>query len=394
MKSKNDVASQLKVKTKGKKALKKPAQKLIELSEFIDQAFYEEGRNTPLPKMGAELKNRVKELDKDQSRSLLDLYYQIQRTRKGAGNQRSALKREVDYDTVAGDSMVTEWSEDYLKVMESQLKMALEVVGKSTHLGKWVTTIHGIGPIIATTLLAHIAMERVQTVGDVWNFSGMNPEKKWLKGQKRPWCARMKQMCYFVGESFVKVSGNPDAFYGQLYLERKKFEIDRNDSGENRQKAIDKAREIRKSAGETGSDALKWYDGCFKNGDHRRLLEVQAEVDDDQITQWQAEAKNPLTPAQIKSKIQVLTSAARLQWVKDNAGPVGSGDPMLPPGHVHGQARRWVVKIWLYHVMQIWMRIHSKGERELPLPWVIEHGGHAHMIECPYPWNGPDFKAL
>ena len=37
--------------------------------------------------------------------------------------------------------------------------------------------------------------------------------------------------CWKVGESFVKVSGKEDAFYGQLYVERKQQEQERNNLG-------------------------------------------------------------------------------------------------------------------------------------------------------------------
>ena len=43
--------------------------------------------------------------------------------------------------------------------------------------------------------------------------------------------ASLKNLCWKLGESFVKVSGSEDAFYGQEYAKRKKFEIDRNEQG-------------------------------------------------------------------------------------------------------------------------------------------------------------------
>lgn len=48
---------------------------------------------------------------------------------------------------------------------------------------------------------------------------------------KRPWNASLKVLCWKAGDSFVKVSNNPHAFYGVLYRERKLLEVERNNEG-------------------------------------------------------------------------------------------------------------------------------------------------------------------
>jgi hypothetical protein len=55
---------------------------------------------------------------------------------------------------------------------------------------------------------------------------------EWKKGQKRPWNARLKRLCWLIGECFVKVSNNPNDFYGHLYRQRKAYETQKNESGE------------------------------------------------------------------------------------------------------------------------------------------------------------------
>ena len=61
--------------------------------------------------------------------------------------------------------------------------------------------------------------------------AGADPTVEWRKGEKRPWNAALKTLCWKIGESFVKVSGREGDFYGQLYLRRKQYEQARNDSG-------------------------------------------------------------------------------------------------------------------------------------------------------------------
>lgn len=48
---------------------------------------------------------------------------------------------------------------------------------------------------------------------------------------RRPWDANLKTLCWKVGDSFVKVSGKPDAIYGMAYRERKIIEITNNEAG-------------------------------------------------------------------------------------------------------------------------------------------------------------------
>ena len=56
----------------------------------------------------------------------------------------------------------------------------------------------------------------------------MNPTVEWKKGEKRPWNASLKVLCWKIGESFVKVSSNPKDFYGKL-VRPIDLEIKRND---------------------------------------------------------------------------------------------------------------------------------------------------------------------
>jgi hypothetical protein len=48
---------------------------------------------------------------------------------------------------------------------------------------------------------------------------------------RRPWNARLKVLCWKIGESFVKVSGREDAFYAQIYRQAKEEYQRRNESG-------------------------------------------------------------------------------------------------------------------------------------------------------------------
>jgi len=48
---------------------------------------------------------------------------------------------------------------------------------------------------------------------------------------KRPWNARLRVLCWKIGESFVKQQNHPNDTYGKLYAGRKAREIERNEGG-------------------------------------------------------------------------------------------------------------------------------------------------------------------
>jgi hypothetical protein len=60
-------------------------------------------------------------------------------------------------------------------------------------------------------------------------YSGNRP---WSKGEKRPWNASFKTLCWKTGHSFMMFSNDEKCFYGQLYRQRKEREVAKNERGE------------------------------------------------------------------------------------------------------------------------------------------------------------------
>ena len=122
--------------------------------------------------------------------------------------------------------------------------------------GGLVPTLHGVGPVIAAGLLAHIDITRANTAGSIWRFAGLDPTSEWKKGTKRPHNAALKTLCWKLGESFVKISGKEDSVYGKLYKERKAEESAKNERGEFADQAKQKLEKFK--IGKT-TDAYKAY---------------------------------------------------------------------------------------------------------------------------------------
>ena len=160
-----------------------------------------------------------------EARYFVGTYYDLQDYRIAAANQQRKLLEGAE------PSEFMEWLNGNFDVLELQLKGMLDKWSAAQPMGRWAREITGIGPVISAGLLAHIDITRAPTVGHIWRFAGLDPTCKWKKGEKRPWNAALKRLCWLIGESFVKVSGNKNDIYGKHYLARKAYETSRNDTG-------------------------------------------------------------------------------------------------------------------------------------------------------------------
>lgn len=260
----------------------------------------------PDRKLSRDLAKAAATLRPHEARFLVDSYYQMQEDRKRSANQVLSL------DTGGEPHAVVAWLTDQSKTLEGQLKRALNIYSKADPVGAWSRNILGIGPVLAAGLLAMIDIERAPTAGHIWRFAGLDPTHVWLGREKaaalvgemvpvgteltnevlvkianhlkrnvesfirqahdkkgkltrgtltaalarRPWNARLKTLCWKIGESFVKVSGKLDAYYGLVYVKRKEFETGQNEAG----KYADQAKRIlrEKNIGKT-TDAYGHY---------------------------------------------------------------------------------------------------------------------------------------
>lgn len=176
----------------------------------------------PIERLSRDIKKALLDIGVDEARYLVDSYYQIQDYRKAAANQGRALEKAEEPHGIIG------WLDAQMRDMENQLKGALGEWAAKQPAGEWAQSIVGIGPVLSAGLLAHIDIKKAPTVGHIWRFAGIDPTVRWEKGQKRPWNASLKVICWKIGESFVKVSGNDRDIYGKVYLARKEREIEMN----------------------------------------------------------------------------------------------------------------------------------------------------------------------
>ena len=195
-----------------------------------------------MSKMRKDIKAAAVMLSDEEARYLVDTYYQMQEYRKSSKNQCRALDTVPEsepHGTLAffGDNFFT---------IEKNIKSCLEVYADSKPIGRWLTSICGIGPVIASGLMANIDISKVKYGGGIMRFAGLDPTVEWNEGEKRPWNARLKTLCWKIGESFMKVSNLPGDFYGKIYKQRWEYETKKNNNFEYRKEAEKKLKKTKK----------------------------------------------------------------------------------------------------------------------------------------------------
>jgi hypothetical protein len=322
----------------------------------------------PIKRLAKDLREASKSLTTQEVRYLVDLYYQIQDFRVQAGSEIKAMTKSKE------PARVINWVYENQRRIEVSIKSSLVVYSdnESTGMGLWAKDVYGIGPVMASGLLAHIEMEpwrcanrltikktcrpnkpcrggkcgriRLSTAGQIWRFAGLDPTAVWKPKQKRPWNAKLKILCWKLGESFWKFHNKPECVYGHLMEQRKNLEWERNEAGAfaDQCAAILRGKEFKKD-----SEAPFWYGGqlTVEAGRKVRALEMTPE---------------------------------RINLIRELAVEPGKGVPMLPPAHIHARARRYTVKIFLSHWHAEAYRRYFKEEPPAPYPIAIL--GHAHKI--------------
>jgi hypothetical protein len=238
----------------------------------------------PVNRMSRDIRRAAALLGPDEVRHLVDAYYIMQEDRKRAKGQERAL------DASGEPHSVISWLFAQSGTLEKQIRSALDVYTENHVMGSWMRQIYGIGPVISAGLLAHIHMgywcqichghepadcEARQkdpklefkphnylaeiscpTVGHIWSFAGWAADQQtpWEKGQKRPFNAKLKVLCWKAGQSFMKFSNQPECFYGRIYRERKDYEMAKNERLEYAQQAAVGAKRVART-----TEAYKYY---------------------------------------------------------------------------------------------------------------------------------------
>lgn len=186
---------------------------------------YHSAEFAPLTKrLSKDMKVAATNLSSKEARFLVDSYYMMQEQRIRMNNRVKRMVKDGE------PSSVIEFLFSQGQTLEDYVKVSLDVYSDNHPVGNWLRLHDGIGPVLAAGLLAYYPPEALGLyAGNLWSFAGLNPGAEWKKGELRPWNARLKALCWKIGESFVKVSGRNEPNYGHVYKSRKVYETGLNE---------------------------------------------------------------------------------------------------------------------------------------------------------------------
>lgn len=192
------------------------------ISPIVSQNF-----DFPLyTRFNRDVRSLVTDMDQSSTRKLVDAYYTIQENRMAFSAQARELQSQ------GSPSELVEFLSYNLQLMENSLKYPLQYFAESTVAGSWAFSQYGIGPVLAAGLGAHIDITKAPTAGSVWRYAGLDPTQTWEKGQKRPFNAELKVLCWKIGQSFMKFHKKDQCFYGHLYKQDKDRRTEKNNAGD------------------------------------------------------------------------------------------------------------------------------------------------------------------
>ena len=211
--------------------------------DTIDNIYTPDHWRTEADKLTDEIRQSARLLMPEEARYLVAHYYISQENRKRSGNQTRAMEKR-DESTVLVD-----WLMKNNKTMESNIQSLL-LAYASTHKAKVDSKFF-------------YSITKADTVGSIWRFAGLDPTLEWGKNQKRPFNAKLKVLCWKVGESFVKVRNKESDIYGKIYHARRELEEVRNENLEYAEQAEKKALIVGKT-----TKAYKFYSQGKLSPDH------------------------------------------------------------------------------------------------------------------------------
>lgn len=108
--------------------------------------------------------------------------------------------------------------------LENEVTCEIAQTVKEHEMYDWFRRVKGIGPGLAGCLLAHIDIEKANSVSALWKYAGLAVNDQGVadrptKGQKLPYNAELKRICFLIGASFLR-AGSP---YRDEYDEAKEF---------------------------------------------------------------------------------------------------------------------------------------------------------------------------
>jgi len=251
--------------------------------------------------------------------SLVDATLAIEKLRVASEVRQSHLKLQGKGDNE------TDLLHDRLVNLEEYVDDRIAELIKEHPAYPWFSRVKGVGKENIGKVVGLIDIEKDDTVSSLWKFAGVAPvdgkAEKRQKGTKLHYNSQLRSMCWRLGTSLLKAKGK---FYEYYLSEKEKYLIKYASQG------------IRVIPTPTG----KYCPTC--------LVEVEA-----------------------KARKYCPTCGSLLSKKQEAEG-------VIFEGHVHNQALRKMIKLFLALLWDSWREAEGLPTR---VPYPAEYLGHNHIIK-------------
>jgi hypothetical protein len=182
-------------------------------------------------RLARSIRQEAGELTRGHVMGIVRAYYQFQQPRIAFNAQAKEARALGHSDLIPMHFMVQS------RRLETQARAILGEWAAEFTAGQWLQRQYGIGPVISAGLLAHLDITRAPAASHFWSFAGSNPEMVWNKGERRPFNAELKSLCWRMVDVFVKHRNDIDdqgaykCWYGRHYQAKKDQLVARNNAG-------------------------------------------------------------------------------------------------------------------------------------------------------------------
>lgn len=346
-------------------------------------------------KMDKDLKRKtmsMKGMSRREIKTVVDLFYQVQKDRIALENQIRAIKQEYDEDSPDSNNMIVlEYLLKNMKIMETNVSNIIKNIVDNDPVGRWLVQIKGIAEILAAGLLAYFDVEGKNYATHFISYAGLNDNN-------RPWLGKekSKQIVEDVIKEFeeraneesdskkkIKIKDLTDEMIEEIALRTQwSYAHIRNRAWNDEKGKWDKGKVV-------AACAMVPYNRNLK----KLMYKVGASF------QWQCNKQDSLYGTLFTQRRDYenkkneagdyADQAAHQLEVKD----IGKSTVAykyysvgkLPKAHITARAMRWTEKIFISHLFEEMYRI--KNDKIPPRYYILDHGdGHHDEIapEIPY----------
>lgn len=314
-----------------------------------------------------DLQNATKLLSAREVRYLVGLYYQCQAYRIATGNQNISLKKSAE------PHALIEWALGNFKTLEHNIVRVMDKYTKTTLAGRWQRSITGIGPVIAAGFIGHFDVKKAPTAGHFWRYAGLDPSIEWI-GKKGAedlvarivGTGRTAITAEHIAQCATATNRNPRTLLTQV----------KDDKGKITRASLTSA--LSKRPWNPELKTLCWKVGesfvKVKNNSNDFYGKIYA-IRKEKEAKWNDEGKYAEQAAAKMRKFNITAEPTRSIYLSGK----------LPPAHLHERAKRYAVKLYVSHLHHV-MHLEEIGFLPPPpRPYIVEHGGHTHIIPVPDP---------